>query len=67
MQLKDILQQAIDNNSFVELSLSNGQHLKAKVKAIYGELVIFHQMPGREFFQSYIPYQHIVFVEVRVG
>lgn len=55
MQLSDVLKQALDNKTFVDVSLSNGRQFQAKVKALAGDLVVFSQVPGREFFERMSP------------
>ena len=67
MQLSDVLKQALDNKTFVDVSLSNGRQFQAKVKALAGDLVVFSQVPGREFFEMYVPIHHVISVEVRIS
>lgn len=67
MQLSDVLKQALDNKTFVDVSLSNGRQFQAKVKALAGDLVVFSQVPGREFFEMYVPLHHVISVEVRIS
>lgn len=67
MQLSDVLKQALDNKTFVDISLSNGRQFQAKVKALAGDLVVFSQVPGREFFEMYVPLHQVISVEVRIS
>lgn len=67
MKLTDILQKAHISKTPVEVSLSNGRQFKAQVKAILGEIVVFAEVPGREFFEMYVPVEHIVSLEIRIS
>lgn len=65
MTIADILKQAHDTKNFLEVHLSNGQHFRALVKSLEGELVVFSQLVGREFYEAYVPVMNIVYVEKR--
>lgn len=67
MLLAHVLKQALEKKTFIDVSLSNGRQFQAKVKALTGELVVFSQVPGREFFEMFVPLEHIVSVEVRIS
>ncbi|MBK6620753.1 MAG: hypothetical protein IPH04_00435 [Saprospirales bacterium] len=67
MELSIVFKQVLENKTFIDVSLSNGKQFQARVKALAGELVVFSQVPGREFFEMYVPMHHVVSVEVRIS
>jgi len=67
MLLADILKQAMEKKTFIDVTLISGRQFQAKVKDLSGDLVVFAQVPGREFFEVFVPIQHIVAVEVRIS